>query len=108
MIIMLHFFDLTLAISCFLGGAYIMVTSTVNTRQLKQAVPVLIGMLAWVILAMLASSVIYQLPLTGRINPAKGIWEYRLHRLFLGFIWAVYLMQVNRRHRVCLLGREKT
>lgn len=73
MINILHFFDLTLAIVCFLGGAYITVTSTVNTRQLKQAVPVLIGTFGWVILAMLASSVIYQVPLTGRINPAKGI-----------------------------------
>ena len=108
MIIVLHFFDLTLAIVCFMMGAYILVTSTVNTRQLKQATPVLIGMFGWVILAMLASSVIYQIPLTGRINPAKGIWEYRLHRLFLGFIWLLYLRQVNRRYGICLLGREKT
>lgn len=102
-----HHVELGIAIFCFIFGATTLVTTRVNTRQLRQAIPVLLGMLGWVFLALLALSAMYNLPLTGRINLIQGSWEYNLYSLCMAVVWFRHLKNVNRMHRVCRLRYTK-
>lgn len=97
-------FELVLSIICFLLGSYTLLTTQVNTRKLNRAVPVLVGMLAWLLLGILALSAIYQIEIVGRTNAPLGVLEYTLYRLSMAIIWYDYLRQINRRYKVCQLG----
>ena len=102
-----HHIELAIAIFCFILGASTLTTARVNTRQLRQAIPVLLGMLGWVLLALLAISALYKLPITGRINLAHGTWEYNLYNLCMAVVWFRHLKNVTRMHRVCRLRYHK-
>lgn len=102
-----HHIELGIAIVCFILGASTLITTSVNTRQLRQAIPVLLGMLGWVLLALLALSALYNLPLTGRINLTGGSWEYNLYSLCMAAVWFRHLKNVTRIYSVCRLRCNK-
>lgn len=102
-----HHIELAIAIFCFILGASTLITARVNTRQLRQAIPLLLGMLGWVLLALLALSAMYNLPLTGRINLTQVSWEYNLYSLCMAVVWFRHLKNVTRIYSVCRLRCNK-
>lgn len=102
-----HHIELAIAIFCFILGASTLITTSVNTRQLRQAIPLLLGMLGWVLLALLALSAMYNLPLTGRINLTQGTWEYNLYSLCMAVVWFRHLKNVTRIYSICPLRCTK-
>ena len=95
-----HVIDFTISVVAFLLGGYVLLDKSVETRKLCQAIPILVGMLGWILLALLTASAIYAINLTGRINSQVALWEYVIYRFCMLWVWCDYLRQVKHHFNI--------
>lgn len=85
--------DLLLSMIGFTAGMAVLVSSHVNTQSIRHAFPILFGMVAWLLVFLLAVSALTEtpLPFTGTPVDVHAIWGYVVYKVLFMVVWFDYL-----------------
>lgn len=91
--------DLLLSLIGFIAGMAVLVSRHVNTQSIRQAFPILFGMVAWLIVFLLAASALTEIPLTGIHVNVHTIWGYVVYKVLIMVVWFDYLRKTAISYR---------